>query len=83
MRLEMLSEKHPYRSGGDLRQRALDTAITEINRKTDLDIALESLERSKHRRVTTLTFSINGGSEWAGRHEDDETAILDVLFYVP
>ena len=29
-----------------LRQRALDTAIAEINKKTDLNIALESLQRS-------------------------------------
>ncbi len=42
----------------NLRQRALDTAISEINKKTDLNIAIESLERSKHRRVTTLIFSI-------------------------
>jgi plasmid replication initiation protein len=42
----------------NLRQRALDTAIAEINRKTDISIAIESLERSKHRRVTTLTFAI-------------------------
>jgi len=42
----------------NLRQRALDTAIREINKKTDLNIALQSLERSGHRRVTTLTFAI-------------------------
>jgi hypothetical protein len=42
----------------DLRQRALDVPIVEINKKTDLNIALESLERSSHRRVTTLTFAI-------------------------
>lgn len=42
----------------NLRQRALDTAIAEINKKTDLNIALESLERAAHRRVTTLTFAI-------------------------
>ena len=40
------------------RARALDTAIAQINQKTDLNIGLESLERSKHRRVTSLTFSI-------------------------
>jgi plasmid replication initiation protein len=40
------------------RQRALDTAIAEINKKTDLNIEVESLERSKHRRVTSVTFSI-------------------------
>ena len=30
----------------NLRQRELDTAIAEINKKTDLNIAIESLERS-------------------------------------
>src|SRR6478672_4668064 len=39
----------------NLRQRALDLAIAEINSKTDLNIAIESPERSKHRRVTSLT----------------------------
>jgi Initiator Replication protein len=42
----------------NLRQRALDMAIAEINKKTDLNISLETLERSKHRRVTALTFAI-------------------------
>jgi hypothetical protein len=42
----------------NLRQRALNTAIAEINLKTDLNVELKSQERSKHRRVTTLTFSI-------------------------
>src|SRR5215469_3452735 len=42
----------------NLRQRALDIAIAEINRKTDLHIALAALERSSHRRVTALTFAI-------------------------
>jgi plasmid replication initiation protein len=42
----------------NLRQRALDTAIREINKKTDLKIAIESLERSSHRRVMMLTFAI-------------------------
>jgi plasmid replication initiation protein len=42
----------------NLRQRALDVAIREINKKTDLNIVLDSLERSGRRRVTTLTFSI-------------------------
>ena len=32
--------------------------LPEINRKTDLNIAIESLERSKHRRVTSVTFAI-------------------------
>jgi hypothetical protein len=42
----------------NFRQRALDTAIAQINQKTDLTVALESLERSKYRRVTALTFLI-------------------------
>jgi Initiator Replication protein len=40
----------------NLRQRGLDTAIREINAKTDLHIQLESLERSRHRRITALVF---------------------------
>jgi Initiator Replication protein len=42
----------------NFRQRALDTAILEINKKTDLGIKLKSIERSKHRRVVALTFAI-------------------------
>jgi plasmid replication initiation protein len=42
----------------NFRQRALDPPILEINNKTDLKIAIEALERSKHRRVTAVTFSI-------------------------
>jgi ATP-dependent DNA ligase len=42
----------------NFRQRALDTAIAEINKKTDLRIKLSSIERSKHRRVVALIFSI-------------------------
>jgi hypothetical protein len=55
-----------------LRQRALDTAIAEINKKTDLRISLEELGRSRHRRITTLTFDIkvqppqNGGKRGPG-----------------
>jgi hypothetical protein len=30
----------------------------EINKKTDLRIKLQSIERSKHRRVVALTFAI-------------------------
>jgi Initiator Replication protein len=57
----------PLQIWANLHQRALAPAIAEINKKTDLNIALESLGRSKHRRVTTLTFAIkaqalpNGG----------------------
>jgi plasmid replication initiation protein len=48
----------PLRIWANLRQRALDLAIREINRKTDLNIAIASVEKSKHRRVTSLTFAI-------------------------
>jgi plasmid replication initiation protein len=51
-------QKAPLPVWANLRQRALDTAIAEITKKTDLHIELESLERSKHRRVTAVTFSI-------------------------
>jgi plasmid replication initiation protein len=57
----------------NLRQRALDVAIAEINAKTDLNITVESLERSLHGRVTTLTFSIKtqavpNGDSLPGKH---------------
>jgi plasmid replication initiation protein len=51
-------QEAPLPVWANFRQRALDTAIAEINKKTDLNIVLESLERSAHRRVTTLTFAI-------------------------
>ena len=49
-------------SWASFRQRALDTAIREINGNTDLNIQLESLERSAHRWVTAVTFAIKGSS---------------------
>jgi hypothetical protein len=45
-------------AGTPLRQRALNPAIEEINKKTDLSITVESLKRSKHRRVDALVFAI-------------------------
>jgi plasmid replication initiation protein len=39
-------QKAPLPVWANLRQRALDVAIAEINKKTDLSIGLESLERS-------------------------------------
>jgi len=48
----------PLASWANFRQRALDTAIREINAKTDLHIELESLERSAHGRVSAVTFAI-------------------------
>jgi Initiator Replication protein len=47
-----------YARLANLRQRALDVAILEINAKTDLKIKLVSIERSKHRRVVALNFTI-------------------------
>ena len=35
----------------------LSTSVREINKKTDLNIEIESLARSKHRRVTSVTFA--------------------------
>jgi Initiator Replication protein len=51
-------QEPPLSLWANFRQRALDIAILGINSKTDLKIAIESLERSKHRRVTAVTFSI-------------------------
>jgi len=51
-------QEPPLPIWANFRQRALDTAITEISRKTDLKMSVKSLERSKHRRVTSVTFAI-------------------------
>jgi plasmid replication initiation protein len=51
-------QEAPLPVWANFRQRALDTAIAEITKKTDISIAIESLARSKHRRVTAVTFSI-------------------------
>jgi plasmid replication initiation protein len=42
----------------NFRQRALNVAVAEINEKTDLNIALKSLEQGEHGRVTALIFAI-------------------------
>jgi hypothetical protein len=47
-------QEAPLAAWANLRQRALDTAIAEINKKTDLNIVLESLERSRYRRGKTM-----------------------------
>jgi hypothetical protein len=39
-------------------KRALISTIAEITKKMDVSIAIESLARSKHRRVTSVTLSI-------------------------
>jgi hypothetical protein len=48
----------PLSLWANFRQRALDPAILEIKNKTDLKIAVEALERAKHRRVAFVTFLI-------------------------
>ena len=50
-------QEAPLPVWANFRQRALDTAIAEITKKTDISIAIESLARSKHRRVN--------GNDWA------------------
>ena len=57
----------PLAVWANFRQRALDVAIAEINAKTDLNIALESLERSGHWRVTALIFAIKDRPVWKGK----------------
>ena len=42
----------------NFRHRALNVAIAEINKKTDLNIALKSLEKAEYGRVTALIFAI-------------------------
>jgi hypothetical protein len=51
-------QEAPLPEWANFRQRALDTAILEITKKTDLKISIKSLERSKHRLVTSVTFVI-------------------------
>jgi hypothetical protein len=51
----------------NFRNRALYTAISEINRKTDLNISLESLEQAEHGRVTALTLTIKAQAAAKGK----------------
>jgi hypothetical protein len=51
-------QEAPLSLWGNLQRRALDIAVLEVSKKTDLKIAIESLERSKHRRVEAVTFGI-------------------------
>lgn len=53
-------QEAPLPIWANFRQRALDIAVVEITKKTDLKILVKSLERSKHRRVTSVTFAIEG-----------------------
>jgi hypothetical protein len=51
----------------NLRQRALDTAIKEMNAKTDLNIAIESIARAAHRRVAALIFAVKARTVSKGK----------------
>ena len=48
----------PLAAWANFPNRALYTAIRAINKKTDLNITLESLEQAEHGRVTALIFVI-------------------------
>jgi hypothetical protein len=59
-------EYHPGTAApylANFRQRALDVGILEIAKKTDLKIEIVWLERSKHRRVTSVTFRLKS-KQW-------------------
>jgi plasmid replication initiation protein len=51
-------QEAPLPVWANFQQRALDVAIAQVNAKTDLKIKLASTERSKHRRVVALNFTI-------------------------
>jgi hypothetical protein len=51
----------------NFRNRALYTAIREINKKTDLNISLESVERSQHGRIAALSFAIKAQTAPKGK----------------
>ena len=51
-------QEAPLASWANFRQRALNIAIAEIDAKTDLNVALKSLEKAEHSRVTALNFAI-------------------------
>jgi hypothetical protein len=48
----------PLAAWANFRNRALYTAIRAINKKTDLNITLKSLEQAEHGRVAALIFVI-------------------------
>jgi hypothetical protein len=59
---EKVIQVAPLPVWANFRQWALDVGIVEIAKKTDLKIEIESLQRSKHRRVTSVTFAIKEGA---------------------
>ena len=48
----------PLQIWANFRARALEVAVTEINKKTDLKISIESLEQADYRRILGVTFGI-------------------------
>ncbi|MBV9672876.1 MAG: replication initiation protein [Verrucomicrobia bacterium] len=50
-----LAQLRPW---ANLRQRALDVALKEINNRTDLRIQIESMSQVEHRRITSVNFKI-------------------------
>ena len=43
----------------NFKQRALDVAIRQINKETDLSIEIKSIEKVKYSRITKLVFNIS------------------------
>jgi hypothetical protein len=57
----------PLAAWANFRQRALNIAIAEINAKTDLNIALKSVEKADHSRVSALIFAIKARTVSKGK----------------
>jgi len=57
----------PLAAWANFRQRALNLAIAETNKKTDLNITLRSLEQAEHSRVTALIFAIKARTVSKGK----------------
>jgi plasmid replication initiation protein len=57
----------PLAAWANFRQRALNLAIAEINKKSDLYIALKWLEQAEHSRVTALIFAIKARTVSKGK----------------
>ena len=57
----------PLAAWANFRNRALNIAIEEINAKTELNIALKSLEKAEHSRVAAFIFAIKARSVSKGK----------------
>ena len=57
----------PLAAWAIFRQRALNLAIAEINKKTDLNIGLKSVEKAEHSRVAALIFAIKAQTVSKGK----------------